>query len=195
MACVVVAIVSATSGAAYECVKYADASGSTPSNRREGRVGQRQTVPADVRHFDVPFDAKAASGNEAQARRFWRLGAAFEQPLHAQADAEQRHAASERALDRGPPFGPERGSGREVTDAGNDNGTCADGVGNVTDETHVRTDGLEGLDDRRQISGTVVDERDAHSRPFVDGNVRDSRLSFEQATRSARANALNVASI
>ena len=46
---------------------------------------------------------------------------------------------------------------------------------------------------RRQVAGAVVDERD-HSSPFVLGSIFASRASRAQATRSARANALNTAS-
>ena len=52
----------------------------------------------------------------------------------------------------------------------------------------------ERLAHRRQVAGLVVDERN-HSSPLVLGSMRASRLSFAQATRSARANALNTASI
>ena len=52
----------------------------------------------------------------------------------------------------------------------------------------------ERLADRGEISGAVVDERD-HNSPFVLGSIRANRLSCEQATRSARANALKTASI
>ena len=59
---------------------------------------------------------------------------------------------------------------------------------------HVGADRGERLAHRRQVAGAVVDERD-HSRPLVLGSIRASRLSFAQATRSARANALKTASI
>ena len=54
----------------------------------------------------------------------------------------------------------------------------------------------ECLFDRGQIARAVIDQGDrAHSSPFVLGSIRASRLSRSQATRSARANALNTASI
>ena len=58
----------------------------------------------------------------------------------------------------------------------------------------VGADRGERLAHRREVAGAVVDERD-HSSPFVLGSILASRLSFAQATRSARANALNTASI
>mgnify|MGYP003693635583 CR=1 FL=1 len=47
---------------------------------------------------------------------------------------------------------------------------------------------------RRQVAGAVVDERN-HSSPFVLGSIFARRASFAHATRSARANALNTASM
>ncbi|MNC93256.1 hypothetical protein D3C83_98400 [compost metagenome] len=58
---------------------------------------------------------------------------------------------------------------------------------------HRRVQGGEGLSHRRQVAGAVIDERD-HNSPFVLGSIFASRASFAQATRSARANALNTAS-
>ena len=56
-------------------------------------------------------------------------------------------------------------------------------------------DRRQRLLDRGQVACPIVDERDrSHSRPFVDGSIRARRRSRAQATRSARANALNTAS-
>jgi len=52
----------------------------------------------------------------------------------------------------------------------------------------------EGLHHRSQIAGLVVDDCD-HNKPLVLGSISPSCLSREQATRRARANALNSASI
>ena len=68
---------------------------------------------------------------------------------------------------------------------------------------HVGARCREGLPNRGQIAGAVVDEREhgaprsctlVHSSPFVDGSARPSCRSFAQATRSARPNALKTAS-
>ena len=80
-------------GAANECVKYADAPAGTPRSRRDGRASASQRVPADVRDLDVAAQPKAAAGQQAEAGSSGRLVAALEQPLQAEADAEQRHAA------------------------------------------------------------------------------------------------------
>ena len=52
----------------------------------------------------------------------------------------------------------------------------------------------ERLPHRRQVAGAVVDQSD-HSRPLVLGSIFASRASRAQATRNARANALNTASM
>ena len=98
----------------------------------------------------------------------------------------------------------------------------SDGFG---DQTHGGARRGQSLHDGRQIAGAVVDHATvianfywlrvgphphalpsprledslgpatSHSSPFVLGSIVFSRLSFAQATRSARANALKIASI
>src|SRR5439155_20990296 len=58
----------------------------------------------------------------------------------------------------------------------------------------LRADRGQRLLHRRQIARAIVNQCDQSS-PFVDGNIFARRLSFAQATRRARANALNTASI
>ena len=48
--------------------------------------------------------------------------------------------------------------------------------------------------DGRQIPGSVINNRDFHNNPFVDGNTRRICRSRVTAKRSAFANALNIAS-
>ena len=52
----------------------------------------------------------------------------------------------------------------------------------------------DGLHHRGEISRAVIDDGN-HKSPFVLGSMRPSWRSLEQATRKARANALNSASI
>src|ERR1700733_15879815 len=54
--------------------------------------------------------------------------------------------------------------------------------------------GIERLHHRGQVAGFVVNDSD-HSNPLVLGSISPNCLSLEHATRSARANALNSASI
>jgi hypothetical protein len=112
-------------GATKLWVKYTCDSGATPATIGCGTV-DREAVPPDVRNLQclsVRADSRqpAASPREnAQSRAIVGLVAAFEQPLHAQADAEQRAAIRDRSLNRLDPFGAERGGRREVTDARDD---------------------------------------------------------------------------
>ena len=84
--------------------------------------------------------------------------------------------------------------GGEVADARDDQrrGCPAQSAGVSGTVNSAPSDGQRLLD-RRQVAGAVVDERD-HSSPFVLGSIFASRASLAQATRSARANALNTAS-
>ena len=68
----------------------------------------------------------------------------------------------------------------------------ADQMG-IVSHNRVNSQVIERLFYRRQIAGLVIDDRD-HSSPFVLGSIFWSRLSREQANRSARAKALNSAS-
>ncbi len=88
----------------------------------------------------------------------------------------------------------EGGRGREVADAGHDD---AAGVGEdcgCLGHDEVRAEERQRLLDGRQVAGAVVDQRN-HSSPLVLGSILARRSSREQATRSARANALNTASM
>ena len=87
-----------------------------------------------------------------------------------------------------------RARGVEVADAGHDDAVGAAELAGDRRRPDAGAERGERLAHRRQIAGAVVDERD-HSRPFVLGSMRARRLSFEHATRSARANALKHASI
>ena len=167
-----------------------------------------ERVPADVRNLDGVSLASAAQAVAAARRagrgpgQLRRFLAALEQPLHAETDAEQRPAFADAG--RGWPSihsRVERRGGAEVADARHDDAASrptmsAGDAGTNTSAPMAASAFLH----RGQVAGAVVDERDhsssiAHSSPFVLGSIRASRLSFAQATRSARANALNTASI
>ena len=89
----------------------------------------------------------------------------------------------------------ERARRAEVADARHDDAASpapsSAGAAGVKSSAPTRR---KRLPHRRQIAGAVVDERD-HSSPFVLGSICASRRSFAHATRSARANALNTASM
>src|SRR6185295_3961696 len=123
-----------------------------------------------------------------------RFIAAFEQPLHPDANAEQRLAVARRVVDRGPPRLIEPRRRAEVADAGHDDRIGAAAF--VRRGWHeVRSaQRRERLLHRGEVAGSVIDERD-HNNPFVLGSIFASRASFAHATRSALANALNTASM
>ena len=83
---------------------------------------------------------------------------------------------------------------REVADARHDEPRARRALVGRRGDDEVGAERRQRLADRREIAGAVVDERD-HSSPFVLGSIFASRASFAQATRSARANALNTASM
>ena len=58
----------------------------------------------------------------------------------------------------------------------------------------VCAEAAEGPFNRGDVAGPVVKQEKIHRRPFVLGRTRARRLSRETANRSARANALNIAS-
>ena len=121
------------------------------------------------------------------------LATAFEEPLEAEADAEQRPAALDYADDGVAPFAVERRGLLKVSDARDDDTLDVVEIGRHARCQHLGADRRERFAHRRQIAGAVIDQRN-HSSPFVLGSVRASCLSREHATRSARPNALNTAS-
>ena len=148
-----------------------------------------------MRHLQIGRrDALAASGEQAEARQVGIFGASLEEPLHAETDAEQRAAGCRQIGQRAAPRVAERPGFREVSDAGNHDGTGAGEILRFTRQGDGGSRRLQAALDRREVAGAVVDEGD-HNSPFVLGSVRARRRSRAQAMRSARANALNMASI
>ena len=80
-----------------------------------------------------------------------------------------------------------------MADAWHDDGVRPVEIGSRGGHEEIGAEGGERLLDGRQVAGVIVDQCN-HSSPFVLGSIRASRRSVEQATRSARANALNTAS-
>ena len=130
----------------------------------------------------------------AEARHVRRLVAALEQPLHARGRCRAAACPSTAAPDRVAP----RASSAAVAPKWPTPGTMrprrAGAARRRRRDVKLGAERRERLAHRRQVAGAVVDERD-HSSPFVLGSIFASRASFAQATRSARANALNTASM
>ena len=169
----------------------------TPSSSRDGASVRVERVPADVRHFHVAGRAEAAAGETGRVpaapapRRCLRTATAGRD--RCRAAARRRRA---RPADRRAPRVVERGRRREVTDAGNDDGAARRRApSSVSTMRTSAPTAASALLDRREIAGAVVDERDGHSSPSSIGSMRARRRSVAHATRSARANALKMASI
>src|SRR4051812_23636433 len=158
------------------------------------RPCDRQVIPTHVRNLDRTANAHATALEQAQAGSVRRFLAAFEQELHAEANPQQRRAAAHRVTYGIPPTGAYRGRGAEMAYTRNDDARGAIQLGGTGRREVLGAAGGQGLAHGREIAGAVIDQGD-HSRPFVDGSIRPSCLSFEQATRRARAKALNTASI
>ena len=81
-----------------------------------------------------------------------------------------------------------------MADAGHDDAAGARELLRRRGRRELGAERRQRLAHRREIARAVIDQRD-HSSPFVLGSIFASRASFAHATRSARANALNTASI
>ena len=174
--------------------------------RRPRRV---HGVPADVRHLELGprvgaelTTARSHSGpsrpqrpgSSPEPRKARRLGAALEQELQSEADAEERLAGAGVGQDRLAPRRVQHRRRLEVADARHDQPVGAGDLRRRVRREHLGAGRGQRLAHRRQVAGAIVDQRDPHNSPLVLGSIVFSCLSFEQATRSARANALNTAS-
>jgi len=141
----------------------------------------------------VPAQPYHSSGQYAESRYLRCFIAAFEEPLHAEADAEERRPAADRGSNRVAPGSDQRFRRREVADARHDHRREPRELAGCRRSRELSAERRECLTHGRQVAGAVVDKGD-HSRPFVLGNIFARRASRAQATRSARPNALNTAS-
>ncbi len=135
-------------------------------------------------------------GKEAEARVSGGFIAGGEHGLQAEADAHERNSAGNGIAQRLDEFalGERAHECAEMADAG-ENECVARGEGfGSGGALGGHAEAGEGALDRRKISGSVFDQCDVHSRPFVLGSTRMSWRSRVAAKRSARANALKIAS-
>ena len=157
-------------------------------------------VPADVRNLQARARRAPRSGPAAaDPLRPTVLGAALVEQLHAEADAEDRHAGVA-ALAQQPveaELAYRRHRRRKRADARQDDTVRGSHDVVLAGDRRAGADMLEGLLGRAQVAHAVVEDRDrrpgAHSSPFVEG-MPCSSGSIETASRSARAKALNAAS-
>ena len=87
--CAQVATDSGVTGAANECVKYTWLAGLMPSSSRDGRGASSEFHPT-WGTFTVAGSREHTPGDGTEPGDARRFVAALEQPLHAEADAEER---------------------------------------------------------------------------------------------------------
>ena len=146
--------------------------------------------------FTSAGSARTAPGQQSQAAQLRRFLAGVVQRVQAEANSEERDAALQRIEQRcAQGLLVERANQRaEVSHARQDQHFgVADGSRSVG-AARFGAEFLQRALHRREVAGAVIDERDFHSSPFVLGRTCFSRLSRDTANRSARANALNMAS-
>src|SRR5579885_2161345 len=150
-------------------------------------------VTANMRDLHAGGKALALPLECTEARCFRRFGAAFEEPLQANADAEERRACLH------PLFNGclqtvtgQKLCCREVAYSGQDNFFCAQHHLRIRSGHDFGLDRVQRLHHRGEVPRLVVNDCD-HNRPFVLGSMVPICASLMQAKRSARANALKSA--
>ena len=124
LACSVDATHSSVTGAAYECVKYTCAPEDSPwkQARRPHRNSSafQPTCGILSRRSGSFCSLRDLAANDAESLDLRRFVAALEQPLHAEADPEQRVTGLRRGLDGLQPLALERRRRGEVADTRDD---------------------------------------------------------------------------
>ena len=119
-------------------------------------------VPADVGHFLTPGgEALAAAEEVPKPALAGGFGAAFEQPLHAHADAQKRHAAPDGFANRRGKAGlVQAGGGGEMADPRQHDALGFADNGRVLGRDRAGGHGRHGLHHAGEVAGLVVDDRD-----------------------------------
>src|SRR6266545_2986616 len=141
--------------------------------------------------FRIALEPRDTAWQNAEPGHFRRFVTPLEQPLHPEADPEQRRAASHNGSDRIAPRTDKRRRRGEVADARHDECRKAGELLRGRGYGEVGAESAQGLANRGEVAGAVIDQPN-HSSPFVLGSIFANRASRAQATRSARANALNT---
>src|SRR5258708_20767277 len=134
------------------------------------RGGDFDAVPAHVRRLDPRGEPRAPAPEQSRARRFRRLGAAFEKPLHADANTQKGNALGDGVEYRLAHLEIERRAAIEMSDAGNDD---LPGGGNrlrFGGDFGLGAEMRQGFCHRAYISRPIIDNGD-HSRPLVLGST------------------------
>src|ERR1700722_3432224 len=155
----------------------------------------RQRIPANMRRFHRRRKLPAFAGKDASARDLSALFTPFEKPLHSQADSE-KWSAPRKALQQllAQARVVERLQRRKVSNSRQHDLVSRSHDLRLGRHHNISAEMVESFFNRIQIARAVIHDSD-HRSPLVLGNIRPSRRSREQATRSARAKALNSASI
>src|SRR5215469_3701358 len=165
--------------------------------RKQSRLSyHRVAVPSHMGRFHCVGKSCTSPSKHAQATQCRRLVAALKHPLQAQTDPQQRHLSRSNSITQ---YGSkrsvrQRGCRLEVPDSRNNALLGTSHNVRVIGDNALPTEVLNRLHYRCQVPGSVINNCN-HSSPFVVGNILPNCLSFEQATRNARANALKSASI
>ena len=119
----------------------------------------------------------------------------FEQEVHSQADAEERHAGGYALADGVHLAELAHGGGRvgERANAGQHDGIGFGDGGGIARDEHLGARRDQTALDAFEVALMIVDHGD-HSAPFVEGSASPMRGSSSTAWRKARAAALNDAS-
>src|SRR5262249_30899898 len=147
---------------------------------------------------DLPTGREPAhdAGQHVEALALAELLAAREEQLVAEADAEERAAAVERATQRRRQAETLEIGHRIVKRAvaGKDHGIGVVHRVGVRGHAGVNAAPFEGLLDRAEIAPAVIDDGD-HNVPLVEGRIPAMRGLSRVASASARPTALKTASV
>src|SRR5256885_7820803 len=165
---------------------------------RDYKVTGVQTcaLPIYVRNLPTGREPAHDAGQHVEAPALAELLAAREEQLIAEADAEKRAAAVERATQRRRQAKTVEIGHRIVKRAvaGKDHGIGVVHRLRVLGHDGVHADPFEGLLDRAEIASAVIADVD-HSVPMVEGRIPAMRGLSRVASASARPTALKTASV
>ena len=164
--------------------------------KKPARSNVANLVPANVWRLRARGQRAHFSCKESEPLVAGRLFTRREHSLQAEADSENRKVGIESRAQRTrkPAFLERRYKCRKVPNAWKNDRTRRGKLLRGCHALAFRSQRLKRTLDGRQVPGAIIDDRQFHRSPFVDGKTRRSCLSRLTANRSAFANALNIAS-
>src|SRR5262249_36455377 len=156
-----------------------------------------QTIPPHVRKFGGARKRFDGAREDAEPAKRWRFFARSKKCLQAETDAKKRNTASERLEQSRAEIVLVQSTnhGSKVADARKNDRRCIRKSFRLCDALRGCVEPLQCAFNGRHVARTVVNEGDVHNSSLVLGKTFLSRLSRLTAKRSARAKALNIASI